>query len=97
MAHKTQKDCDVMWCTTCGAYGASAPRLLTTTCRGNPKGVARRRGMELRLRRLEQGLHLKTGEALEQRTEAADEPEVGLTSCSNNSSNTVLRSVSKDG
>jgi hypothetical protein len=62
--HKTQKDGDVIWCTRCGAYGTEAPRLLTTACRGNPKGDDRRKGMEWRLRRLEQGLHPKTGAPL---------------------------------
>jgi len=62
--HKTQKDGDVIWCTRCGAYGTEAPRLLTTACRGKPKGDDRRKGMEWRLRRLEQGLHPKTGAPL---------------------------------
>ena len=58
----------VFWCSACGAYGETAPKLLTQPCRGpqhrRRDAAAKRYGMREQLRCLRRGKHPKTLQSL---------------------------------
>ena len=50
----------MVWCSACGAYGETAPKLLTQPCRGDPRGRSDLRGMAAQLRQLRKDKHPTT-------------------------------------
>ena len=62
--HHVVESSPILWCSACGAYGETAPKLLTQQCRGDPRGKPELRGMADQLRQLVKGKHPKTGTLL---------------------------------
>ena len=50
----------LFWCTTCGAYGETAPKMLISPCNGRHTGRRKKYGMREQLRCLRAGVHPKT-------------------------------------
>ena len=62
--HHIVESSPLIWRSACGAYGETAPKLLTRLCRGDPKGRPELRGMAAQLRQLIKGKHPRTGAEL---------------------------------
>lgn len=58
--HHMVESSPLVGCSACGAYGETAPRLLTQPCRGDPRGKAELKGMAAQLRALRKGRRPET-------------------------------------
>ena len=55
--HHVVESKPLMWCSACGAYGETAPKLLMQPCRGDPRGKIELMQMATQLRMIRRGEH----------------------------------------
>ena len=55
--HHVVESKPLLWCSACGAYGESAPKLLMQPCRGDPRGKIELMQMATQLRMIRRGEH----------------------------------------
>ena len=55
--HHVVESKPILWCSACGAYGETAPKLLLQPCRGDPRGPDGSGQMATQLRMIRRGQH----------------------------------------